>query len=57
MQEFVFLIESSNKIPGVPDEVRKQFMEMILKEKDLGPTGDAQPTTSSDDATSDNGKL
>ena len=53
----MFLIESSNKIPGVPDEVRKQFMEMILKEKDLGPTGDAQPATSSDDATSDNGKL
>ena len=31
----------SLKIPGVPDDVRKQFKEMILKEKDLAPAGDA----------------
>ena len=53
----MFLTESSNKIPGVPDEVRKQFTEMILKEKDLAPAGDAQSATGSDDATSNNGKV
>ena len=47
-----FLTESSIKIPGVPDEVRKQFKEMILKEKDLAPAGDAQPATDSNDGTS-----
>jgi len=50
-----FLTESSSKILGVPDEVRKQFQEMILKEKDVAPAGDAQPATSSNDDTSDNG--
>ena len=51
-----FHAESSIKIPGVPDEVRKQFKEMILSEKDSAPAGDAQPATAgSSDDTSNNG--
>ena len=45
----------SVKIPGVPDEVRKQFKEMILNEKDLASAGDAQPATGSDDTSKNNG--
>lgn len=47
--------ESSSKIPGVPDKVRKQFKEMILREKDLAPAGDAQPAMDSNDDMTDNG--
>ena len=46
--------ESSINIPGVPDEVRKQFKEMILNDKDLAPAGDAQPAAGSSDDTSNN---
>ena len=44
-----YLTESSIRIPGVPEEVNKQFREMLLKEKDVALAGDAKP------ATSDNG--
>lgn len=50
-----FLAESSSKIPGVPGKVRKQFKEMILKEKELAPAGDALPATDSNDDTPVNG--
>ena len=49
-----FHIDSSIKIPGalVRDEVRKQFKEVILNEKDVCHgqwVANAQPATSSDD--------
>ena len=53
----LFLTESSIRIPGVVEEVSKQFREMILKEKDVALAGDAQPATVSNDATSDNGTV
>ena len=46
--------QSSIRIPGVPDEVRKQFKEMIQNEKDLAPAGDAQLATGFSDDTSNN---
>ena len=49
-----FSIECSSKIPGVSDEVRKQFKEMILNEKDLAPACDMQPATASSDESSGN---
>ena len=48
-------IESSVKLPGVPDDVRKQFKEMILDDKYSASASDAQPATSSDNDTSSNG--
>ena len=51
-----YLTESSIRIPGVPEEVSKQFREMLLKEKDVALGGDAKPATGSNDATSDNGR-
>ena len=53
----LFLTESSIRIPGVPEEVSKQFREMILKEKDVALAGDAQLATGSNDATLDNGAV
>ena len=53
----LFLTESSIRIAGVPEEVSKQFREMILKEKDVALVGVAQPATGSNDATSDNGTI
>ena len=52
-----FLAESSIRIPGVVEEVSKQFREMILKEKDVALAGDDHPATGSNDATSDNGTI
>ena len=45
-----YLIESSIRIPGVPEEVSEQFREMLLKEKDVALGGDAKPATGSNDA-------
>ena len=53
----LFLTESSIRIPGVAEEVSKQFREMILKEKDVALADDAQPAAGSNDATSDNGTI
>ena len=53
----LFLTESSIRIPGVPEDVSKQFREMILKEKDVALADDAQPAAVSNDATSDNGTI
>ena len=50
-----YLTESSSRIPGVPEEVSKQFREMLLKEKGVALAGDAKPATGSNDTTSDNG--
>ena len=52
-----FLAESSIRIPGVVEEVSKQFREMMLKEKDVALAIDAQPATGSNDAMSDNGTV
>ena len=53
----LYLTESIIRIPGVAEEVSKQFREMILKEKDVALADDAQPATGSNDATSDNGTV
>ena len=44
--------QSNIRIPGVPDEVRKQFKAMIQNEKDLALAGDAQLATGFSDDTS-----
>jgi len=46
-----YSLECSKKISGIPDDVRKQFQDVI--EKEMAPVGDAKPAICSEDASDD----
>ena len=45
------ILECSKKIPGISDDVQKQFQDVVQKE--VAPADDARPAVCSEDASDD----